>query len=142
MAGEQQLTRWMFSSSRDYRTYLSPLQLKGTVELVAVTQLSSYQPSKPFLLFGHGAHSHVSSAEARLCPRGTKCVRETMERTFTTLLPFFSFYLLLLLLEYQAGASAEERGEGHQKEKREMTGVRSLRLSALCWLASLTARRE
>ena len=34
------------------------------------------------------------------------------------------------------------RGEGHQKEKREMTGMRSLRSSALCWLASLTARRE
>ena len=43
LAGEQQLT------------YLSPLQLKGTVELVAVSQLSSYQPSKPFLLFGHGS---------------------------------------------------------------------------------------
>ena len=55
LAGEQQLTRWMFSSNRDYRTYLSPLQLKGTVELVAVSQLSSYQPSKPFLLFGHGS---------------------------------------------------------------------------------------
>ena len=41
--------------NRDYRTYLSPLQLKGTVELVAVSQLSSYQPSKPFLLFGHGS---------------------------------------------------------------------------------------
>ena len=39
----------------DYRTYLSPLQLKGTVELVEVSQLSSYQPSKPFLLFGHGS---------------------------------------------------------------------------------------
>ena len=52
MAGEQQLTRWMFSSNRDYRTYLSPLQLKGTVELVAVSQLSSYQPAKPF---GHGS---------------------------------------------------------------------------------------
>ena len=48
LAGEQQLTRWMFSSNRDYRTYLSPLQLKGTVELVAVSQLSSYQPAKPF----------------------------------------------------------------------------------------------
>ena len=57
LAGEQQLTRWMFSSNRDYRTYLSPLQLKGTVELaiVEVSQLSSYQPSKPFLLFGHGS---------------------------------------------------------------------------------------
>ena len=41
--------------NRDYRTYLSPLQLKGTVELVAVSQLSSYQPSKPFLLVGHGS---------------------------------------------------------------------------------------
>ena len=49
------MTRWTFSSSGDYRTYLSPLQLKGTVELVAVSQLSSYQPSKPFLLFGHGS---------------------------------------------------------------------------------------
>ena len=28
---------------------------KGTVELVEVSQLSSYQPSKPFLLFGHGS---------------------------------------------------------------------------------------
>ena len=55
LAGEQQLTRWMFSSNRDYRTYLSPLQLKGTVELVEVSQLSSYQPSKHFLLFGHGS---------------------------------------------------------------------------------------
>ena len=54
----------------------------------------------------------------------------------------FFFQLLLLLQEYQAGASAEERGEGHQKEKREMTGVRSLRSSALCWLTSLTAGRE
>ena len=45
----------MFSSNRDYRTYLSPPQLKGTVELVEVSQLSSYQPSKPFLLFGHGS---------------------------------------------------------------------------------------
>ena len=25
------------------------------MELVAVSQLSSYQPSKPFLLFGHGS---------------------------------------------------------------------------------------
>ncbi|CAH3022604.1 unnamed protein product, partial [Porites evermanni] len=41
-----------------------------------------------------------------------------------------------------SGASAEERGEGHQKEKREMTGVRALRFSALSWLASLTARKE
>jgi len=55
LAGEQQLTRWMFSSKRDYRTYLSPLQLKGTVELVAVSQLSSYQPAKLFLLFVHGS---------------------------------------------------------------------------------------
>ena len=38
-----------------------------------------------------GAHSHVSSAEACLCPRGKKGGRETMGRTFTTLLPFFSF---------------------------------------------------
>ena len=30
LAGEQQLTRWMFNSNRDYRTYLSPLQLNGT----------------------------------------------------------------------------------------------------------------
>ena len=51
-----------------------------------------------------GAHSPVSSAEA----------------------------CLLLLQEYQAGASAEERSEGRQKEKREMTAVRSLRFSALC----------
>ena len=35
--------------------YLSPLQLKGTVELVTVSQLSSYQPAKPFLLVGHGS---------------------------------------------------------------------------------------
>ena len=55
LAEEQQLTRWMFSSNRDYRTYLSPLHLKGTVELVAVSQLSSYQPAKPFLLVGHGS---------------------------------------------------------------------------------------
>ena len=56
---------------------------------------------------------------------------------------FFLFLIIaIILLEYQAGASAEERGEGHQKEKREMTGVRSLRSSALCWLTSLTARRE
>ena len=87
------------------------------------------------------AYSHVFSAEACLCPRGTKCGRETMERTFITLLPFF-FQLLLLLLEYQAGASAEERGKGHQKEKPQMTGVPSLRFSALCWLTLLTARRE
>ena len=45
----------MFSSNKDYRTYLSPLQLKGTVELVEVSQLSSYQPSKPFLLLRHGS---------------------------------------------------------------------------------------
>ena len=38
--------------------------------------------------------------------------------------------------------SRGERGEGHQKEGREMTGERSLRFSALCWLASLTARKE
>ena len=38
-----------------------------------------------------GAHSHVSSAEACLCPRGKKGGRQTMGRTFTTLLPFFSF---------------------------------------------------
>ena len=44
LAGEQQLT------------YLSPLQLKGTVELVAVSQLSSYQPGKPFpSIVGHGS---------------------------------------------------------------------------------------
>ena len=49
------LTRWMFTSNRDYRTYLSPLQLKVTVELVAVSQLSSYQPAKLFLLFVHGS---------------------------------------------------------------------------------------
>ena len=55
LAGEQQLPRWMFSSNRDHRTYLSPLQKKGTVELVEVSQLSSYQPSKPFLLFGHAS---------------------------------------------------------------------------------------
>ena len=34
--------------------------------------------------------------------------------------------MFAIITEYQAGASAEERGEGHQKEKREMTGVRSL----------------
>ena len=55
MAGEQQLTKWIFSSNRDNRTYLSPLQLKATAELVAVSQLSSYQPAKPFLLVGHGS---------------------------------------------------------------------------------------
>ena len=49
LAGEHHLTRWMFW---DYRTYLSPLQLKGIVKLVAVSQLSSYQPAKPCLLVG------------------------------------------------------------------------------------------
>ena len=37
------------------------LQLKGTVELVEVSQLSSYQPSKPFLLFGHGSKPQFQS---------------------------------------------------------------------------------
>ena len=55
LAEKQRLTRWMFSSNRDYRTYLSPVQLKGTVQLVAVSQLSSYQPAKPFLVVGHGS---------------------------------------------------------------------------------------
>ena len=31
LAGEQQLTRWMFSSIGDYRMYLCPVQLKKTV---------------------------------------------------------------------------------------------------------------
>ena len=37
------------------------LQLKGTLELVEVSQLSSYQPSKPFLLFGHGSKPQFQS---------------------------------------------------------------------------------
>ena len=37
------------------------LQLKGTVELVEVSQLSSYKPSKPFLLFGHGSKPQFQS---------------------------------------------------------------------------------
>ena len=90
-----------------------------------------------------GAHSLVSSTEACLCPRGKKGGRETMGRTFTTLLPFFFlFNYCYYYWNTKREPSAEERGERHQKEKREMTGVRSLRSSALCWLASLTARRE
>ncbi|CAH3183383.1 unnamed protein product, partial [Porites evermanni] len=80
-----------------------------------------------------GAHSPVSSALA--------CLYDWTNLKHSNHFLFF-FKLLLLLLEYQARASAGERGEGHQKEKREMTGLRSLRFSALCLLASLTARRE
>ena len=90
-----------------------------------------------------GAHSHVSSAEACLCPRGKKGGRQTMGRTFTTLLPFFFlFNYCYYYLNTKREPLRRRRSEGHQKEKREMTGVRSLRFSALCWLASLTARRE
>ena len=90
-----------------------------------------------------GAHSHVSSAEACLRPRGKKGGRETMGQTFTSLLPFF---FLFNYCYYYWNTKQEplrrREARGHQKEKREMTGVRSLRFSALCWLASLTARRE
>ena len=40
---------------RQQDIFISPLQLQATAELVAVSQLSSYQPAKPFLLVGHGS---------------------------------------------------------------------------------------
>ena len=49
------------------------------------------------------AYSHVFSAEACLCPRGTKCGQETMERTFITLLPFF-FSIIAIITRIPSGS--------------------------------------
>ena len=57
-----------------------------------------------------GAHSHVFSPEACLCLRGTKCGRETMERTLITLLPF-SFFIIAIITRIPSGSfcGAERR---------------------------------
>ena len=71
-----------------------------------------------------GAHSYVSSAEACLCPRCKKGGRETMGRTFTTLLPFFFFLIIVIItgIPSESLCAGERRG-APQRETRNDWGA-------------------
>ena len=71
-----------------------------------------------------GAHSHVSSAEACLCPRGKKGGRETMGRTFTSLLPFFFFLISAIITGIPSGSlCGGERQGAPERETRNDSGA-------------------
>ena len=74
-----------------------------------------------------GAHSHVSSAEACLCPRGKKGGRETMGRTFTSLLPFFFLLIIAIITGIPSGSlcGGERRG-APERETRNDSGAVAL----------------
>ena len=80
-----------------------------------------------------GAHSHVSSAEACLCPRGRKGGeeeerrkggKETMGRTFTSLLPFFFLLIIAIITGIPSGSlcGGERRG-APERETRNDSGA-------------------
>ena len=78
-----------------------------------------------------GAHSHVSSAEVCLCPRGKKGGeeeekggKETMGRTFASLLPFFFLLIIAIITGIPSGSlcGGERRG-APERETRNDSGA-------------------
>ena len=72
-----------------------------------------------------GAHSYVSSAKACLCPRGKKGGRETMGRTFTTLLPFFFFLIIVIItgIPSESLCGGERRGAPERETRNDWGAV-------------------
>ena len=118
------------SSSREQRTRAKTERVSGRLGRPRPGHLASLS----------GAHSHVSSAkhvcvlEARNA--GERRWNERSQHSYH----FFSFLIIAIITGIPRGSLCG--GERRGARERETRKVRSLRFSALCWLASLTARRE
>ena len=86
-----------------------------------------------------GAHSHVFSEEACLCARETKYGRETMERTFITLLPFL---IIAIITRIPSGSfcGGERRGAPERETPNDWGTVAAVLRSLLAYIAHRSKR--